>query len=172
MSFFEDLKKNATGAADKAVKKTTEITGLAKLKMAIRSKESKLSSVYEEIGRLFYTAERDGEDCTGEIAAFIMKADKLKAEIEEAKKETAKLKNVKTCDGCGAEIDRNLPFCPWCGKKQEMPVDEEPAEDEDDIVDEFADEAEETADDIAEKIEEAVDNLTEEIKDSCDCDKE
>ena len=172
MSFFEELKKNATGAADKAVKKTTELTGIAKLKMAIRSKEGKLTSVYEEIGRLFYTAERDGEDCTSEIAAYIMKADKLKAEIEEAKKETVKLKNMKTCEGCGAEIDRNLPFCPWCGKKQELPVDEEDVEDDDtdDIIEEVKDAAEDAAEDIAEKIEDAVENLTEEIKDATDGD--
>ena len=84
MTIFNNLKRGATDAANKAAKKTGEITNIAKLTMNIKNAETKLGDVYEEIGRLFYTAERTGEDCTSEIAANIMKADKIKADIAAA----------------------------------------------------------------------------------------
>jgi len=128
MAFFEEFKRNASGVADKAVKKTNEITGIAKLQMSVKSKETKLAAVYEDIGRLFYNAERSGIDCTAEIANCIMKADKIKAEIASAKAEIAKLRNVVICEGCGNEIANTAAFCSFCGMKQIKPEPEVPAE--------------------------------------------
>ena len=119
MAFFDDFKKSATDVADKVAKKTTDFTSIARIAMNIRSNESKLSSTYEEIGYLFYTAERNGTDYTEEIAAQILKADGLNAEIESLKKESAKLRNVKICSGCQKEIPSDSSFCSFCGLKQD-----------------------------------------------------
>ena len=45
MPNFEELKRNASGVADRAVKKTNELTAFVKLKMGIKASEAKLSSV-------------------------------------------------------------------------------------------------------------------------------
>ncbi len=121
MAFLDDIKKSATDVANKAVKKTEEITGVAKLQMNIKMKEAKLSSVYEEIGRMFYSAERNGVDFTSEIAGSILKADTLKVEIASAKAEIAKLRNLVICEGCGNEIANDAAFCSFCGMKQVKP---------------------------------------------------
>ena len=121
MTFFNEFKRNASDVADKAVKKTNELTSIAKLQMSVKSKESKLAVVYEEIGRLFYNAERSGIECTAEIANCIMKADKIKSEIASAKAEIAKLRNVVICEGCGNEISNTAAFCSFCGMKQIKP---------------------------------------------------
>ena len=102
--FLEELKRNAKEAADITVKKTSEMTAIAKATVAIKNEESKLSACYKEIGRLFYTAERDGVDHTDDIATFIMQADKIKAAIAGYQKEIAALKKVAICDSCGGEI--------------------------------------------------------------------
>ena len=131
MAFIDELKKSAVDLAGKAKQKTTKITGITKINLAIKSNESKLASVYEEIGRLFYLAEREGTDNTEAIATAIMKADKYNADIELAKRELAELRAVKTCDECGKEIDRDFAFCNFCGAKQEIiepEVDEEAEE--------------------------------------------
>ena len=136
MAFIDEFKKNAAEVADKAKKnaaevagkakkKTTELTNIAKINLNIKSNEVKLASVYEEIGRLFYTAEREGVDYTAEIAEYIVKADALVDDIANGKKELAKIRNVKICGECGAELDINYAFCNFCGAKQEMPVDED-----------------------------------------------
>lgn len=123
-NFFENFKRNASDAADKAVKKTNELTAIAKLNVNVKTAESKLSSVYEEIGRLFYNAERTGLDNTGDIADRIMQADKLKADIASCKAEIAKLRKVIVCEGCGEEIADEYAFCPKCGMKQIKPEPE------------------------------------------------
>ena len=132
MTIFNNIKRGATDAANKAAKKTGEITNIAKLTMNIKNAETKLGDVYEEIGRLFYTAERTGEDCTSEIAANIMKADKIKADIAAFKAEIASLRNVIVCESCGNEVNADFAFCNFCGSKIEKPVpaEEVPAEEE------------------------------------------
>ena len=152
---FDEIKRSATGVADRAMKKTNEVTNLVKLKLAVKSSEGKLSSVYEEIGRLFYTAERSGEDCTSDIAAFIMKADKLKADIASYTKQIAKLRNIRICESCGNEIDQNVNFCPVCGATQETLV-------------EVAPEVEVTAEECAEDAAECVTDAFEEAKDKAE----
>ena len=168
MPNFDELKRNATGVADRAMKKTNELTNLVKLKMAIRSAEGKLSSVYEEIGCLFYTAERNGEDCTSDIAAYIMKADKLKADIAAAKKQITKLKNERVCENCGNEIAENVAFCPFCGQKQEVlevnePVEEEPEEETEEKT--FEDIVEETVETVENAVENAVEDAADKAED-------
>lgn len=127
LQFWEEIKKNAKEAADITVKKTSEMTAIAKATVAIKNEEGKLSSCYKEIGRLFYTAERDGVDHTDEIATFIMQADKIKAAIAGYQKEIAALKKVSICEACGSEIPVDAQFCPSCGAKIVKP---EPAKEE------------------------------------------
>lgn len=117
MQFWEEVKKNAKEAADLTVKKTSEITAIAKATVAIKTEEGKLSSCYKEIGRLFYTAERDGVDYTDEIATFIMQADKIKASIVGYQKEIAAMKKIAICEFCGNEMPTEALFCPTCGAK-------------------------------------------------------
>ena len=177
MPNFDEIKRNATGAANRAMQKTNELTNIVKLKMSIKSSEGKLSSVYEEIGRLFYTAERNGEDCTSDIAAYIMKADKLKADIAAAKKQITKLKNEKICENCGNEIDEKVAFCPFCGQKQEtitenVPTAEEPEEAPEktfeDIVEETVETVENAASDAAEKAGDFIENFAENAEDKAE----
>lgn len=134
MTFLDNIKRGATDAANKAAKKTGEFTNIAKLTMNIKNAEAKLGDVYEEIGRLFYTAERTGEDYTGEIASNIMKADKIKADIANYKAELAVLRNVVVCESCGNEISADSAFCSFCGTKVEhpapAPAEETPAEED------------------------------------------
>lgn len=125
MAFIEELKRGASDVAGKVAKKTGELTSIAKMNMNIRSSESKLSSIYEEIGFLFYTAERNGVDFTEEIAAQVLKADSLIVEIDNLKKAYAKARGFRVCPECGNEIDSECAFCSFCGKKQELKEDDD-----------------------------------------------
>ncbi len=152
MEFFEELKRTASDVADRAVKKTNEVTSIAKLNLNIKSSNAKLNSVYMEIGKLFYIAERSGEDYTSEIAENIIKADELIALIDAYKKKLAILKNVVECESCGNEIPYSAAFCSFCGAKQEHQEPEEPETDDfndtptEDIADENTEETEEVSD--------------------------
>ena len=124
MTFFDDFKRNASDAANKAVKKTEELTNIAKLNINLKTNEAKLCGIYEIIGRMFYEAEREGADNTADITSAIMKADKINSEISSIKKEIAKLRKVTICENCGKEISDEALFCSFCGAKQEKPEPE------------------------------------------------
>lgn len=128
---IESIKKNFKDVTDKTVKKTGELTAIAKLNLAIKTEESKLSDCYKAIGRLFYTAERDNLDNTEEIATYIMQADKIKDTIAGYQKNLAVLRNVVICEGCSNEISNDAIFCPICGLKV---VKSAPAEEVDEAV--------------------------------------
>lgn len=130
MSFWNELKTSINGAADYTVKKTGEITGTAKLRMDIRSKNTRLAKCYETIGRAYYRREKglDG-DHDETIAAAIAEADTLKEEIAALRQQIAKLQGCVICPACSAQISNQSIFCPLCGVKlPEKPVEEEPAE--------------------------------------------
>jgi len=150
---FTNLKKSFKDVTDKTVKKTNELTAIAKLTMSIKTEEAKLSDCYKAIGRLFYSAERDNVDNTEEIATYIMQADKIKAAVAEYQKELAVLRNVVVCEGCNNEISNEAIFCPICGLKVAKPA---PAPEEDPC--DCCDCAEET------------DCCCEEAKEDCCCD--
>ncbi len=124
MSFFEEFKRGASDVANKAVKKTEELTSIAKLNINVKTNEAKLSSVFEEIGFMFYEAQCTGADHTSDIASLIMKADKIKSDIEATKKEISKLKKVIVCVNCGNEVSDESAFCSHCGAKIEKPEPE------------------------------------------------
>lgn len=152
MTFFDELKRSASDVAEKAAKKTNELTNIAKLNMNMKSCESKLVSVYEEIGRMFYSAERNGEDYTSEIAANIMKADKLKADIAAIKAKLAKLKKVLVCEGCGNEISEDSAYCSYCGLKVVKPAEEtdnEEVADDKEAVEDNSEKAEEPSEETS-----------------------
>ena len=113
MGFFNDLGK-------KTSKTTTKIAREAKLKMKINENKVKIKELYEEIGAKIYQKHIREEDLNikDELNEECAKLDKLSKEIEEARMEILKLNNKKLCIECFAEIERDMQFCPKCGKKQ------------------------------------------------------
>lgn len=126
MSIWDDVAKRMSDAASFTVKKTGEITNIAKLKYALHSEQSKLAECFEEIGKLYYAYQREEKDYVTEIAALIAEADVIKMAIAEVEADIAKLQNNVICPSCGSKIDAAMAFCPVCGTKQEKPADPEP----------------------------------------------
>lgn len=133
MALWDDITKNFKDVAALTMKKTEDLTNVAKLKLAIHSEESKLDKCYAEIGSLYYDFQRKDNDHAAEIAALLLEADELNTKVDALKKELAALQNSVICKECGAKVAVEYDFCPSCGKKisYDEPVDktEEPAED-------------------------------------------
>lgn len=123
MAFLDDIQKSVTGAANYTAKKASKLSGIAKLKYNIRTEEANLERCYTDIGRLFYTAEREGVDHAAEISTLIMQADKINANIAGYRDELAKFKKTTVCDSCSAEVPKEFQFCPHCGAEMERECD-------------------------------------------------
>ena len=103
MSNWNDLRKQAGKAANKAIKKTGELAESAKKYMKLKVCDAKLDAHYEALGRLTYKQIKNGESMAEKIAEAIEKIDKLRAErkaindeIEADKKKKAEAKADKT----------------------------------------------------------------------------
>lgn len=118
MAFWDEFTKGAKDAAVFTMKKTEEITNLAKVKLAIHSEQTKLDKCYGEIGELYYDFQRNDEDHAAEIAALLLEADELNTKISALKAQLAALQNDVICEKCGTQIPVEATFCPVCGKKQ------------------------------------------------------
>ena len=130
MALWEDIAKSAKDAAAYTVKKTEELTSIAKIKMSIRSEENNLDKCFSEIGSLYYAYQRQGEDHTSEIAALLMEADQVQAKIKCLRDSLAKLQKSVICPGCSAQVTTEYDFCPLCGTKLNADAAEEENTDE------------------------------------------
>lgn len=113
MGFFKDLGKKTSKTTNKIARET-------KLRIKINENKAKISEIYEEIGTKVYQKHIREEDIIirEELNEACSKIDKLSKEIEEARMEILKLNGKKLCAKCFAEIEKDMQFCPKCGKKQ------------------------------------------------------
>ena len=123
MAFWDEFTKGAKDAAAFTMKKTEELTNLAKLKLAIHTEETKLDKCYSEIGSLYYDFQRKEEDHAAEIAALSLEADELNSKLADLRSQLAALQNDVICGKCGAQIPVEATFCPVCGNKQNAEED-------------------------------------------------
>lgn len=119
MKFFEDLTKSVTKVAAQTVKKTEQLTEVAKLKVTLHMEEAKLSKCFEDIGRAYYAIKKTGEDKVSDIASLFIQADEINMTITAIKTELAAINNSVICPRCKTEVPENAAFCAVCGLKAE-----------------------------------------------------
>ena len=119
MDFFDKLGKKASETYQATKEKTVKVTAELKLKGQISDAESKIEELYLELGKKVYTEKTDGNVISEEdVQEVCDKISEQKKNIKEAEEEIKKLRNIKTCFNCSAEIEYNAAFCPKCGKEQ------------------------------------------------------
>lgn len=124
MEFFDKLGKKATEAYKITADKTGKLAKETKLKFKIGDLRTKVSDLYEEIGKKVYEAHiREDEEAKDgikeELKNLCIKIDVLSDEIEDLLKQCLELKDRKQCKNCYTEMDKEYEFCPKCGAKQD-----------------------------------------------------
>ena len=94
MSFFEEIGKKASATYKATADKTSKIAKEAKLKILINDDESKISEIYEEIGKKIYEMYQKDKDqeYPADLKDSLTKIDALNEEINDTKNELLKLK--------------------------------------------------------------------------------
>jgi len=143
MAFFDELKKQMSGVAASA-QKTAEI---ARLQRQVNLKQEEFEELFREIGQLYYTCHKRGEQPGEEMDSRCAKVDSLAAEIEGLKLKLDDLKQIRRCPSCGSVQHNESKFCANCGEKLEERVApaEEPAQ-------EAAEDKEESSEDIVKSV--------------------
>lgn len=133
MEFFDKLGKKATEAYKITADKTGKIAKETKLKLKMSQLRTKVSDLYEEIGKKVYEEHiREDEDAKENIKEQLeelcVKIDVLSDEIEDLLRQCLELRDKKQCKVCYVEMDKEYKYCPNCGAKQED--DDETVKDE------------------------------------------
>lgn len=115
-SFFDELGKKITQTGQDAVKKTKDMAEIAKLNNSISSEHGRVHTLMYELGKAYFEANRDDE--TSPYAEQMKLIKQSFAKIHEYNNEVKKLKGVRQCEQCGAEISASAIFCTLCGAKQ------------------------------------------------------
>lgn len=121
MDFFNKLGETLTNKSKEVAQTARDVKDLASLNAKIGQQENKIKTWYQVIGEKVYRAEKDQEHSALETE-FSMITEAF-AEIGRLKKEIEKIKGVKTCPSCHAEVDDGVKFCPECGIRLEGEVD-------------------------------------------------
>jgi len=136
MDFFEKVGETLSVKGKEAVKKAKEMADISNLSVQISSQEKIINKLYAELGKAYFELHREEED--GPYASRFREIKSASEKIQELKGEINKIKGVKTCENCGADMDADAAYCPGCGTKASA---EEPArepevdEDLDDVFD-------------------------------------
>lgn len=118
MSFFDDLGKTLTDKSQEVAKKAKDVTEVTRLNSQISSEQKKIEACYTDIGRMYYQKMNGNpEPEYAELAAQISQS---MANIEAWRSEITRIRKIKKCVNCGAEISADAQFCNMCGAKNEV----------------------------------------------------
>lgn len=114
---FEDMKKTISSAARTVARKSGKIMETSKITLAISGANSDIKEEYEKIGELIYKSYKNGEASIPDIAAHCELIDAKLEQIEQYREKLGRLKNVKLCPACKAQLSSESTFCAKCGEK-------------------------------------------------------
>jgi hypothetical protein len=117
MTIFDNFRDKVMGATRSAVKASSEFIEVTKINLSIKSEEDKAKEIMFEIGKVIFESYKEGKALEAELS---MKCDSIiesESKITEMKNKIMEIKNIRKCDGCGAEIDAESSYCHKCGKR-------------------------------------------------------
>jgi hypothetical protein len=124
MDFFDKLGKKMGEVYQGAKSKTEEVSQEFKLKSEISKRKNAIEKLYAEMGRIVYEDIKDNKDVSRDVVEA--KCAEITANYEEIARlegEILKVKSIRVCEKCKAEIDYSVEYCPKCGAKQPTDVE-------------------------------------------------
>lgn len=138
MSAWNNLKGSLFAAGRDVSQKAKEVSGVAKLKMDIRSKEDFVEKQYAILGRAYYEVNKDNVD-EKEEEQFRVITEAIE-EIARMNQQVLDIQGVVQCPGCGKKVPADHTFCSDCGARlddiivEATVVEEETAEEQEEPV--------------------------------------
>ena len=117
MSFINKISEKLSSGATAVSNSTKRMSEIAKLNSKINKNLSDVNNRYTEIGRIVKLELMD-KIMHEDVKRLANEIDVLLTEINESREKISNLKGVKVCIECGAQVSRDVAFCPNCGAKQ------------------------------------------------------
>ena len=122
MDFFDKVGEAITSTSKDVVKKAKDLAETTNLNVQISSQEKIINTAYTEIGKVYYEEHKNETD-----ALYIAQFDTIREaseKIAQLKADLTKIKGIKFCATCGAELCGDAAFCSGCGAKVEEETEE------------------------------------------------
>ena len=132
---FSKVTKFVRKSASNVVQKSNDFVEVSRLKVQIDGEEKKKEIIFTSLGKLVYKAYISKIELSEEIkdeCAAIFEHDK---EIKRIKGQIFQIKKIKKCSNCGNKITIDTYFCPNCGEKQELIINNDSVEFSDSLHD-------------------------------------
>lgn len=117
---FSKITKSLSEGASNVVQKSNDLLEITKLTSEIDYEEKKKELLYLNIGKLVYDNYVTKTDIREEIQNKCKAVLEHDEQIKKIKEEILVIKKLKICSVCGVEMDIDINFCPSCGNKQEL----------------------------------------------------
>lgn len=117
MAFLDDIDRKLTLWGHGAIKKTKEVTDIAKLTGTIKSLENQKQECFAELGKFFYEYQKTNPVNDKEVTEILSKIQELSNQIYQYQEELKRRRGTVVCPNCNAEISRDSLFCSVCGAK-------------------------------------------------------
>ena len=102
MAFWDKLSETVSSKSKEVADKAKEIAEVTSLTSKISTQESLIEKYFKEIGRFVY--EHKEEQCDNGLEETFKLVDAAYEEIEKLRKDIRKIKGIKLCESCGAEV--------------------------------------------------------------------
>ena len=158
MSFFDQIADGISRFTKDIGSKAQDLTDTAKLNAKINEASATIRNTYTAIGEAYYKVHKDDEDSELEEQFTIIRD--AMATINECRQQIQKIKGIRICPNCGAEVAGTAVFCQACGTR--IPAEEKAAGETEEIPEE-EEEAAEAAEETAEE-ESAAEDVPEEAE--------
>ena len=118
MAFFDDVSKKFSEATKNMAASTKNMTETVKINSAISDERKKMTDLYQKLGEAYYVKFQENPD--PELAELTNSIKESIDRIVNLRDDLQKLKGVRVCPGCGAEISSDVAFCGKCGYKMDQ----------------------------------------------------
>jgi len=115
MDIFDNISKKANDTCKFAAKQKNRMVQIAKLKLFISRSRDEIHDIYQDIGKAVYQKHLEGEEIDGKYIQDCIEIDTIANEIENARLKILELNDLRQCQSCYSEVDREFKFCPSCG---------------------------------------------------------
>lgn len=115
MPIFDEIGNFITKGSQDAIRKTKEVTELAKVNSQITETQRAIDLLLAQLGKAVY--ESGEQSLADRFCAVWSELTNKYATIQSLNQEKMKIKNVSICEECGSEIATDTLFCQKCGNK-------------------------------------------------------
>lgn len=123
MSFWDYLQKNMNKTAQAGMKTTSKWIEVGKLNMALNAAKLDLNDLYEQIGEIVYTNKMTDLNHNPELQELFHSVTQQKMKIKQIQNQLNQVREIRTCEQCGALLDEHSKYCPYCSAPQSDQID-------------------------------------------------